>query len=234
MVSLVNFKFVNEDLTRQEQQQNDNLGRDHMFIKVVTQHQLNQAATYQAANRNTQDVSSQSPSLPIENNDHLSNNNDLISEQPLKTYNCNNNSSPNNNQQAATTEFGKSPHNQATSMIPLNHTKPTQTSVTLFNGPSAPSSYPSQPEQTATSETPNFVVTWRNLKFAIEPKWHQKMLNASPMAAFNKSSPQQQQSVVIGGSNQQQQSVVTKIVLDKLDGSFRSGELTAILGPSGK
>lgn len=79
-----------------------------------------------------------------------------------------------------------------------------------------------------------FTVTWRNLKFSIEPKWHTKLANDSPISRLAdrlkpaRSTGSQQ---VVASSNS---SSLARIVLDKLDGSFRSGELTAILGPSGE
>lgn len=88
-------------------------------------------------------------------------------------------------------------------------------------------------------EQPSFVVTWRNLRFAIEPKWRQKLVGANPLSMLAsqrdettnaRSTPGSQTS----SASQQPQAASTKVVLDKLDGSFRSGELTAILGPSGK
>lgn len=64
---------------------------------------------------------------------------------------------------------------------------------------------------------PNFVVTWRNLKFSIEPKWHEKLVAKKITFAHSNTN----------------QPIERKLVLDELDGTFRSGELTAILGPSG-
>jgi len=231
MVSLINFKIVNEELTRSEQQcQSQNPGGNHMLIKVVAQQQHEPQVAYQ---------------LPPETDCQMLSKN-LISKQQhhqIKiSHNSSNNCTSSANQQSATTELSK--YNPAATMIPLKHTKPSQASA-VFNGSpqSAPAHpYPSQPTnvtETTASRTPNFVVTWRNLRFVIEPKWHQRMLQASPIVSLNKLSLHQQQQQGIGGGsiNSQQQhqaAAVTKIVLDKLDGSFRSGELTAILGPSGK
>lgn len=113
----------------------------------------------------------------------------------------------------------------------------------------------------STCETmTNFVVTWRNLRFAIEPKWHQRLASAGSLTANFRS---RQQTVASNtttttlaiecgldssghGPNgiphhlqpicneTHQQPPETKVVLDLLDGSFKSGELTAILGPSGE
>lgn len=72
----------------------------------------------------------------------------------------------------------------------------------------------SSSEQELGPSEANFVVTWRDLRFVIEPKWHKRVLECAPASAC--------------------QQAPAKLVLDNLDGSFRSGELTAILGPSGK
>lgn len=82
-------------------------------------------------------------------------------------------------------------------------------------------------------EIPNFVVTWRQLRFAIEPKWHQRLRNSTLASALARSrsgraSGKQRE------KGQHKTKDQSKLVLDRLDGSFRSGELTAILGPSGK
>lgn len=93
------------------------------------------------------------------------------------------------------------------------------------------------PIQYGCQPASDFVVTWRNLKFAIEPKWHQRVVNASSVARLSGSATSK--TATDGAKTQQapagpQQNQSTKVVLDRLDGSFRSGELTAILGPSGK
>lgn len=95
---------------------------------------------------------------------------------------------------------------------------------------------------------PDFVVTWRNLNFVIEPKWHQKLANSTRTALsntkqpskVNKEPPSSVESpgtlAADGFESAVRSSTVCqpRVVLDKLDGSFKSGELTAILGPSGK
>lgn len=100
---------------------------------------------------------------------------------------------------------------------------------------------------------PDFVVTWRNLNFVIEPKWHQKLAhntraaltNCKPVQSPKKdsgtsfdlalvSSATAPQSPDNGAAVQVSMTNTTRVVLDKLDGSFKSGELTAILGPSGR
>lgn len=88
-------------------------------------------------------------------------------------------------------------------------------------------------------EQPSFVVTWRNLRFAIEPKWRQKLVGANPLAMLASQRDEATNARATPGNQtaslpQHPQANSTKVVLDKLDGSFRSGELTAILGPSGK
>lgn len=80
----------------------------------------------------------------------------------------------------------------------------------------------------------NFVVSWRNLKFAIEPKWHHRVLSSSVLQAFKPRKTSGRPSQGVQTASSQQKVAHAKIVLDRLDGCFRSGELTAILGPSGK
>lgn len=94
---------------------------------------------------------------------------------------------------------------QAPVHIEIQHQAPVKA-----NEPYRPSS--AEPSQSAASESANFVVTWRELRFAIEPKWHERV----PVRQVSQSGQP------------------VKLVLDNLDGSFKSGELTAILGPSGK
>ena len=90
-------------------------------------------------------------------------------------------------------------------------------------------------EPNAGGAKENFVVTWRNLKYCIEPKWHQKLSAASPLESLANCivTPTMKTRSQLGAADQQTH-CGGKIVLDQLDGSFRSGELTAILGPSGK
>lgn len=98
----------------------------------------------------------------------------------------------------------------------------------------------------------SFTVTWRRLKFCIEPKWHEKIAQSSPFIALarrvgsSSATPEVQHTATESMGRQQivapatpnclqpLSSCVTRVVLDRLDGSFKSGELTAILGPSGK
>lgn len=79
-----------------------------------------------------------------------------------------------------------------------------------------------------SGQSAGFAVSWRNLKFSIEPKWHHKI--ATGLAG--RPGP----SLAADGQSQEATTgaPVTRVVLDRLDGSFRSGELTAILGPSGE
>lgn len=98
-------------------------------------------------------------------------------------------------------------------------------------------------------EAPKFMVTWQSLRFVIEPKWHQRVANglSNTFGALSHSNQNNRQkcsqqefaaevhpqSSASGGASSST-AAHPKIVLDNLDGSFRSGELTAILGPSGK
>lgn len=96
----------------------------------------------------------------------------------------------------------------------------------LTNDAFAPAPHADGPN---ANELSNFAVTWRNLRFAIEPKWHQKLSSAAALAGR----------LAPANINRLAQSPGptqpgNRVVLDRLDGSFRSGELTAILGPSGK
>lgn len=101
---------------------------------------------------------------------------------------------------------------------------------------------------------PDFVVTWRNLNFVIEPKWHQRLAHNTraalcdrkPSRGSRKKDPSTSLDLAVVSSDKSRpandESVAqvttsptsTRVVLDKLDGSFKSGELTAILGPSGE
>lgn len=126
------------------------------------------------------------------------------------------------------------------------------------------------PAAACCAERANFVVTWRNLRFAIEPKWHQRLagsslnpvagclkrrkqtpasangetidgLNGANQVAFGHNGELQLHQAELSSSganpsnqNNASQQPETKIVLDSLDGSFKSGELAAILGPSGE
>lgn len=88
----------------------------------------------------------------------------------------------------------------------------------------------------APGDRQNFVVTWRSLRYVIEPKWHQRVLEANLLSSWTKRACRgllgEQKADI--AANLDQTPSVNKMVLDRLDGSFRSGELTAVLGPSGK
>lgn len=89
----------------------------------------------------------------------------------------------------------------------------------------------------APGDRQNFVVTWRSLRYVIEPKWHQHILDANPISSWTKRACRSfvgEQKAEIASSEIEASSPTNKMVLDRLDGSFRSGELTAVLGPSGK
>lgn len=195
MVSLINFKIVNEDLQRDSQQQREEAIEHGRAYSQVSNDQL---------------INSQQPSDIITNNDKFQ-------------------------QQIAQKHNNLNQINNLT-LQPLTN-KP-------FSGDNLESK--AVAVHTTVDLVPNFVVTWRNLEFLIEPKWHQKLMTRRNLNSMNglssgKRGAQKQtklQDYQSSLSDQQQAqaaaAVETKIVLDKLDGSFRSGELTAILGPSGK
>lgn len=220
MVSLINFKIVNEDL-QQQQQQPQPPGKDHgldkgghgnrMFVKVM-QHEHHQ----------DQEAKSESSICMLENTTHNSSkgiNKQLIicssQNEPRKQSDCSTN-----------------PNHQRTNKIRLLQPNPTNL-LTNYPDPILNLDNNSKSVSQVTpvvQETPSFVVTWRNLRFVIEPKWHEKVVNPISAIAGRASSVNRLASV---GANQCS-TLASKIVLDKLDGSFKSGELTAILGPSGK
>lgn len=192
MVSLINFRSVNEDLQREPHEQ-----RKHEF-------------KYQRTNNDSHNrtyirvTSSQATNEPDE----------------VVAATTTNNDQANKSQQQIAQK-----HNLA-----LQPLKP-------FNGQEPPAKPAAA--HTSVDLVPNFVVTWRNLEFLIEPKWHQKLIAnpagcLNPLSASNKRRAQKQSKLQDHYQASQEPAVKTKIVLDKLDGSFRSGELTAILGPSGK
>lgn len=196
MVSLINFKTVNEDLQRDSREQQPKPQRADHF-------------KYQRANNDTSNrtyvrvIESQASNETSTLNKSQQQKHNNLAIQPLSS-----NAKSFNNQDQGPPKSG-------------------QTTVSV-------------------DPVPNFVVTWRNLEFLIEPKWHQRLMcnkSLSPLNALTSDRRKKQiktqnyepnESHPSGSQQQQQSTVKTKIVLDKLDGSFRSGELTAILGPSGK
>lgn len=209
MVSLINFKIVNEDLEQRERQEvaarpqetNEQASVQQVFVDVIKQQQPMRGQVLGG----------------------------LAADSSNK--NLNTNSMCKSNQIA---QLNQAKHHNLI-LHPLNNHKQPQP---LFNASQ-------QPGNNSIGMPPidlsaNFTVTWRNLKFSIEPKWHQKVMSSgklNPMRGFGAGaaksaslSRQQEENNTASQSSQ----AVTKIVLDKLDGSFRSGELTAILGPSGK
>lgn len=91
----------------------------------------------------------------------------------------------------------------------------------------------------APGDRQNFVVTWRSLRYVIEPKWHQRVLETNPLSkwterAYNALIGERKANIAGKLEQADQLTPTNKMVLDRLDGSFRSGELTAVLGPSGK
>lgn len=159
MVSLINFKLVNEEIQATSQHQHQQLEPTQLRPPSIAAHFSHPAAQNEPQNR------SSSPKMPSN---------------------------------------GNKPNNEQLANMSIN-----------------------------LDDKPNFVVTWRNLRFAIEPKWHQRVLDSTPVAALSKrtSAGALVQAGTETGPTSQPNS---KVVLDRLDGSFKSGELTAILGPSGK
>lgn len=128
------------------------------------------------------------------------------------------------------------------------------------NYPSMNAPHNAPPSKAACRNAASFTVTWRKLKFCIEPKWHERLASGSAalLALASRATPQPSPSSCSSSSSLAQSSTLpatkttskpecaqtgaqqtpapttTRVVLDQLDGSFKSGELTAILGPSGK
>lgn len=194
MVSLINFKLVNEELMQQQQQQQqrdqfDAARTNQMIINVISHQQV-------------------SENYPNENG----------SEKTIA-------------------ENRKCQLQQISSSQQL---KKMQKCSQLLNASSnkfkQSTGLPEAGQISSSESTHNFVVTWRNLKFVIEPKWHQRLVNnVNPKLRRAQNNPQLPTSHPASvGQPTVGQSNVDKVVLDRLDGLFRSGELTAILGPSGK
>lgn len=71
-----------------------------------------------------------------------------------------------------------------------------------------------------------FEIEWANLSLAVQKKWYQKFSLNKLMQSSNSSAD--------GNKQQQQQSDgPSKMILNTVDGRIRSGEITAVLGPSG-
>lgn len=235
MVSLINFKIVNEELRADQQQQqfisetNYNAVNNQMFVNVA---QPQDSSDRQQMKTNNSIQMTTTNSRTNQANDNKPQNLQLTSNQQQSINQTEKFSSK------ATTKFNQnSPPNR-------QHQPPFGPDLPL---PPASNQHPQQVQPTSGSEAPDFVVTWRNLSFMIEPKWHQKMVNASLVGARTSAKPASDQNNPTrtsatatsvqqyhSNSNVPQSTVQNKIVLDRLDGSFKSGELTAILGPSGK
>lgn len=70
----------------------------------------------------------------------------------------------------------------------------------------------------------HFEIRWNNLTYQVEPKWYQRKLGALSSSSYSSSNQNQPAS--------RSQSRKTNI-LNSLHGSVKSGQVTAILGPSG-
>lgn len=215
MVSLINFKIVNEELQQPVQRSRQELERgnndNRMFVKVSPHQNQEQHNDAQTTTINQQTIKQQ-----------------LISssqKQPKKSNNNNNSNESTNSSRSQTTT-----DHQRTNQVQLF--KP---NLNYSNQAANPNNASNEVSQMGAADAPNFVVTWRNLRFAIEPKWHQKVVNPVSSIAGRTSSVNRLANIG-GGQNALSASLPpqSKVVLDKLDGSFKSGELTAILGPSGK
>lgn len=95
----------------------------------------------------------------------------------------------------------------------------------------------------------NFTVTWRNLTFGIKQKFFDKLFAQQQQHSHSVEDSRQIDTIENVNSKQDKKSSSKsktadtpvaeiqsnhKIVLDNLDGCFKSGQLTAILGPSGE
>ena len=226
MVSLINFKIVNEDLQQQQQYDNNQLQQPQQQNQPPNPQQVEQQNNITGNSQQLRDRTSSNRMFVkvMHHHNHQQQQHNLASESHQENGN-----KSQNLQLVSSNQLKRQPEKTPIQpVVPVSHLSPAPTVYTL------PNAYPHKVAEggDALKGLPNFVVTWRNLKFAIEPKWHQRMANANPMAAFATRQPSRQpQQQVVGN---QTTAVVSKVVLDKLDGSFRSGELTAILGPSRK
>lgn len=221
MVSLINFKIVNEDLQQQQYH-----GKDHgpergshdnrMFVKVM-QHAHEDQLSSESSSPVTGNA--QSASNKLQNSQLIGCSSQKQLRKSSTNKNNNNNSNSNENSNLTTID-----HHQRTNKAYLS--KPSSTNLNYPN----PIQNLDNNKPVSQQVAPSFVVTWRNLRFAIEPKWHEKVANPISAVVGRAGSVNRLASV---GANQCN-TLASKIVLDKLDGSFKSGELTAILGPSGK
>jgi len=88
----------------------------------------------------------------------------------------------------------------------------------------------------AASNKHHFEVRWSNLTYKVEPKWyHRLQLNSSAGGGSYASSSGSSTSSTITASSARatRQEPVKKSILCNLNGSVKSGQVTAVLGPSG-
>lgn len=85
---------------------------------------------------------------------------------------------------------------------------------------------PAKPAPSLSADGSHFEIRWNNLTYEVEPKWYQQKLWSSS------SSSSQAQSSSSGKLHSSGPVRKTKI-LNNLNGSVKSGQVTAILGPSG-
>ncbi|KAG9509264.1 ATP-binding cassette sub-family G member 1, partial [Fragariocoptes setiger] len=86
----------------------------------------------------------------------------------------------------------------------------------------------------STTNGGHFEIRWSNLNYQVEPKWYAKLTGGSS----NNTTTQQSSisnTTFSAQHNKQQQATNSnnKLILNNLNGSVKSGQVTAILGPSG-
>lgn len=277
MVSLINFKIVQDELEF-KQQENEQQADNKQQLVSMSNVQGSSNANHDDARLmlTKQDLSSWNNNNNATNNNN--NNNECTSVQvranPVIIV------SSDNEKSAVVNRLNNNTFNQMqTTTAIMNHVDRDNRESNCINNKQP--NEPHQIEQAETNQDDNFTVTWRKLRYVIEPKWHEKLMQQLTVRTrSNKKLNLQAQKLQLetttsisktnhheklssqNEANSNNCQVKTdieyeeeqieeknqnccfdnelssgsraKIVLDDLDGSFKSGQLTAILGPSGK
>lgn len=79
-------------------------------------------------------------------------------------------------------------------------------------------------DRTKAGQNSHFEIRWNNLTYQVEPKWYHKKLQVFSSSASSSS---------LSDKHDLSSSTGKKNILNNLNGSVKSGQVTAILGPSG-